>query len=81
MNFGKAIEHMNDMQQVYRKGWNGIKLGADMYIEKVVHEYDSQMTYMDYIQMVYLGQHPKTIKGWLASQEDIFAQDWQVRKK
>lgn len=80
MNFGDAINAMNDMQQVYRKGWNGIKLGIDMYIEKIRHEYDAQMIYMDYIQMIFLGEHPKTTKGWLASQEDIFAEDWELRK-
>ena len=79
MNFGEAIDAMNNLQQVYRKSWNGIRLGIDMYIEKVVHEYDSQMIYMDYIRMIYLGEHPKTIFGWLASQEDIFAEDWQIR--
>ena len=51
-----------------------------MYIEKIRHEYDAQMIYMDYIQMIFLGEHPKTTKGWLASQEDIFAEDWELRK-
>jgi len=69
-NFGWALEQLNVLSKVTRKGWNG----KDMYIELQVPDEYSKMT-LPYIYM-------KTVQGhlvpWLASQTDLLETDWKL---
>lgn len=80
LNFGQAIEHLKNGERVQRAGWNGknmhifleehftalIKMGGrnvERKYEPVICMWTAQQT---------------TQPGWLASQADILANDWQI---
>ena len=69
-NFGWAIEQLRNGKRVMREGWNG----KNMYIELQKPDQNSKMT-KEYIYM-------KTAKDdmipWLASQEDMLSDDWEI---
>lgn len=74
MNFGQALEALKQNQKVAREGWNGKR----MYIYLDYYpEHDSEpKTYDPFITMkTALGSHQP---GWLASQADLLAEDWQI---
>ena len=65
MHFGFAIETMKAGKRVYRDGWNG----KGMYI--------FLLTLPNYEPVVCLhNAQGKLQPGWLPSQADIFAEDW-----
>ncbi len=67
MRFGEAIEAMKNSQGVTRKGWNG--KGMRLYIAVFEH-------YAPCVVMVTAtGVHQP---GWLASQADMLAEDWEL---
>lgn len=88
MNFGKAIEALKEGKKVARAGWNGkgmwVALMPALYLDKDIingrtkkhigegKDLDSQ----PYIVMWTATQQWQP--GWLASQADIIAEDWQV---
>lgn len=88
MNFGQALEALKEGKKVARKGWNGkgmwIALMPALYLDKDIingrtkkHigegvDLDSQ----PYIVMwTATGQWQP---GWLASQADMLAEDWEL---
>jgi len=81
MNFGQAIEALKDNQHVQRSGWNG--KGMHIYLEEGRHlpiavgvEKNTTRHY-DPVICMYTAQGTHQA-GWLASQADILAEDWQV---
>lgn len=88
MNFGKAIESLKEGKKVARKGWNGkgmwVALMPALYLDKDIingrtkkhigegKDLDSQ----PYLVMWTAAQQWQP--GWLASQADILAEDWEV---
>ncbi|WP_134682564.1 DUF2829 domain-containing protein [Brevibacillus migulae] len=88
MNFGQALEALKDGKKVARSGWNGkgmwIVLMPALYLEagmvngrtrKHIGE-DKPLDSQPYIAMwTATGQWQP---GWLASQADMLAEDWQV---
>ena len=78
MNFGQAIEAIKADKLVRRKGWNG--KGMHIYLEGMMtfpeRSCGARRTY-DPVICMYTAQ--KTHQpGWLASQADILAEDWEV---
>ena len=80
MNFGQAIEAMKAGKLVQREGWNG--KGMHVYLENGNHlpltagiEKGTTRTYDPVIVMFTAQQTHQP--GWLASQADILAEDWQ----
>ncbi len=73
MNFGDAIAQLKNCKKVARAGWNG----KNMYIFMEV-DISPDLTFNSnpYITMITANGSPQ--KGWLASQADIFAEDWMV---
>ena len=82
MNFGLALEELKKGNKVKRSGWNG----KDQYIEKA-----ERVAYInskgELINKGHLNIGNKVIAfvgtsgvqlGWLASQADMLAEDWQV---
>lgn len=82
MNFGKAIEEMKSGKKVARQGWNG----KNQYIELATN-----ISYKNACGDIVNCEHDaignKTIAfvgtsgvqmGWLASQADMLADDWQI---
>jgi len=73
MNFGEAIKALKANKKVARQGWNG--KGMYIYKDGAVSP-DLVELENPYITMWTAQNVPQ--KGWLASQADIFAEDWQI---
>lgn len=81
MNFGQAIEAMKQGKMVRRTGWNG--KGMHLYLEDMfqfpirggVHA-GAVRKYEPVICMFTAQQ--KHQPGWLASQADMLAEDWEL---
>lgn len=88
MNFGQAIEELKNGKKVAREGWNGkgmwIVLMPALYLEAgVVNGRTSKhlgqgvdLDSQPYIAMFTANKQWQP--GWLASQNDILAEDWIV---
>lgn len=81
MNFGEAIAAMKSGQLVQRAGWNG--KGMHVYLEDgyttVIRGGVFKGTTRTYEPVIVMftaqGKHQP---GWLASQPDMLADDWQI---
>ncbi len=71
MNFGQAIESLKAGKRVSRAGWNG----KGMWLALQVPDGGSKMT-LPYIYMRTAGDIGDLVP-WLASQTDVFADDWE----
>lgn len=88
MNFGQAIEQLKQVNKVARGGWNSkemwLMLMSSLYLEAGKAntrnvKYIGKNTSLDcqpYI--VRWTAEQKWKPGWLASQADILAEDWQL---
>ncbi len=70
MNFGGALEELEDGQAVARVGWNG----PGQYLELQVPDEHSKMA----LPYIYLSTMQGHFVPWVASQTDVLANDWQV---
>jgi hypothetical protein len=81
MNIGQAIEALKAGNLIRRAGWNG--KGMHLYLEDSLHYAagggslkGAERTYEPCIVMFTAqGKHQP---GWLASQADLLAEDWEV---
>ena len=82
MNFGEAIEAAKNGKRIYRKGWNGkgqyVELvknlsytGTDGSIVNAKHDAIGNKA------LAFVGTSGVQI-GWLASQADMLAEDWEI---
>lgn len=75
MDFGDAIRALKDGKLVARKGWNG----KNMHLYLIVPSLPTTVlgvAYEPYIVMFTAqGKHQP---GWLASQADMLATDWEI---
>lgn len=88
MNFGEAIEALKEGSKVARIGWNGkgmwVVLMPSLYLESGLvngrtrkHLGDGvDLDSQPYIAMFTANKQWQP--GWLASQADVLAEDWQV---
>jgi hypothetical protein len=91
LNFGQAIEALKDGKRVSREGWNGkdmylwllpaAKVKAEWCREphlKAMAEAQPghEIEALGSIRM--LTADKKVLTGWLASQTDMLAEDWQI---
>lgn len=72
MNFGQALELLKTKKHVARKGWNGKNMYLYLFFE------DGFLNLEPCIVM-YTAQG-KHQPGWLASQADMLAEDWEEVK-
>lgn len=75
MNFGDAIEAMKKGNKIARSGWNG----KGMFVVFMKPEWtgdDTRIYVNKYIAMFTAKKEWQP--GWLASQEDIFSEDWEI---
>lgn len=82
MDFGKALEHVKNGGKARRKGWNGkeqyIQLASDISyrtLDKTIVncEHDA----IGNKAIAFVGTSGVQM-GWLASQADMLAEDWEV---
>lgn len=82
MDFSEAIKNVKSGKKISRAGWNGKKqyvelatnisyIGADGVVVNVNHEAIGKKA------LAFVGTSGVQI-GWLASQADMLAEDWQV---
>jgi hypothetical protein len=71
MDFGQAIESLKKGQKVCREGWNG----KGMYIAVTSMSENRKMK-----PFVYICNPIGELFPWNASQQDLFADDWQVKE-
>jgi hypothetical protein len=81
MTFGEAVEAIKAGHCVQREGWNG--KGMHIYLEDHFHTLVGQGGGMEHTRhyqpviIMYTAQQTHQ-PGWLASQADILANDWQL---
>jgi len=90
MNFGQVIEGLKEGNCYARSGWNGngmciyLEKGSSPYRETMINSVDGRLfelgddgtsTRMPNINM--LAADNSTVTGWLASQTDMLAEDWE----
>lgn len=81
MNFGQALEAMKQGQLLQRAGWNG--KGMHIYLEDRwrfpvrAGVYAGTERKYDPVICMYTAQGTHQ-PGWLASQADMLAEDWQI---
>ena len=80
MTFGFAIEAMKKGKKVARKGWNG----KGMYLFKSpkvgcqMHKQYTGKDINDLQEFIVMKAADDTLVPWLASQTDVFAEDWMI---
>ena len=80
MDFGEAIKALKEGKKVARKGWNG----KGMYLYLADGELltdaigDDSFPFTDSVVMKTADD--KYCIGWLASQTDMLAEDWEIVK-
>ena len=82
MNFGEALEALKLGSKVARSGWNGkgmflflVKPVEIEYKKALPSKYDSA-EHLESIAMKTADD--KILVGWLASQSDMLAEDWEI---
>lgn len=90
MNFGKAIELLKQGKRVCRKGWNGKNMfiylvkGTDLAdrndlrneADEHIPNLENGVKINSHIDM--FAADETIVVGWLASQTDILAEDWEI---
>lgn len=80
MNFGEAIQALKDGKMVRRTGWNG--KGMHLYLEDGFSMpirggvYKGAVRQYEPVICMFTAQQ-KHQPGWLASQADMLAEDWE----
>ena len=85
MDFGQAIKAMKDGKKVARSGWNGKNMWL-CYMPSFIVEHPNERTQAHGITeafecggyIVMWTAQSVWQPGWLASQSDMLAEDWQV---
>jgi hypothetical protein len=70
LNFSEALDVLKVGGKLVRNGWNG----KNMFIQAQFPDEHSKMT----IEYLYIKGSKGQQAPWLPSQEDIFADDWEV---
>ena len=76
MTFGEALLALQDGKRVARKGWNG----KDQWLV-MLFAGNLPLAYQEFDVVPCIGMktvHNKMQPGWLASQADMLARDWEI---
>lgn len=90
MNFGEAIQAMKDGKLITRKGWNGKNMYLwymppatikaewckEPHLKTLAEENGGEIECMGSVRMKTADN--KVVTGWVASQADMFAEDWEI---
>jgi hypothetical protein len=90
LTFGDAIAALKDGKRVARKGWNGkgmylwllpaamvkAELCREPHLKKVAEANGGEIEALGSIRMMTADK--KVLTGWLASQSDMLAEDWEI---
>ena len=79
MTFGHAIEAMKQGKKVARAGWNGKGMWVRILFPGKVCYADTKVGIFETLSCIGMKTADgKMCPGWLASQTDMLAEDWQV---
>lgn len=70
MNFSQALDKIKSGLKLQRNGWNG----KNMWIEMQFPDEYSKIT----VPYIFMKTADNQLVPWLASQTDIFAEDWSI---
>lgn len=70
MDFGIALAHLKAGSKIARKGWNG----KGMFVKGQFPDEHSKMSQ----PYIYIKGAKGQVLPWTPSQEDLFAEDWEV---
>lgn len=93
MNYSEALQALKDGKLVARTGWNGkgmyifampeltakldkLERLPEAVVERFKNEGKDEVCFVPYICMK--AADGKLVRGWLASQTDMMAEDWEV---
>ena len=82
MDFGKAIQYLKEGKRVQRNGWNGknqyIELATNISYKNSKNEIiNAEHQAIGNIAIAFVGTSGVQL-GWLASQADMLAEDWEI---
>jgi len=82
MDFGKAIQELKQGKKLQRKGWNGknqyIELATNISYTNTENEIiNAKHENIGNKAIAFIGTSGVQL-GWLASQADMLAEDWQI---
>lgn len=82
MNFGKVLECLKEGRKVSRKGWNGKKQYIELATNISYKNADGKIINTEHEAIgnkaiAFVGTSGVQM-GWLASQADMLAEDWEV---
>lgn len=78
MNFGKAIEEMKSGKKVARHGWNGKNHATNISYKNACGDIvNCEHDAIGNKAIAFVGTSGVQM-GWLASQADMLADDWQI---
>ncbi len=69
-NFSEALVHLKNGRSLSRSGWNG----KNQFIKAQFPDENSKMN----LPYIYISNVDSKLVPWIASQGDIFAEDWFV---
>jgi len=83
MNFGQALQAIQDGKKIERNGWNGrgmfvyyVPAGSFQTLTDVARkEFGETVEYNQYMAIKNMNG---TVSTWVPSVNDCFAQDWQI---
>ena len=85
LNFSQALELIKEGKLLARSGWNGKKMfifkvgGSEFTVNrKPLNEVIPEGTVIKYHAHIDMHTADGQIVPWLASQTDIFAEDWEI---
>lgn len=85
MNFGYAIDALKAGKKVARDGWNGKGMWLILVPGSIVETRDGTPYHKAGLNAAHINAHidmytaQKTMQpGWLASQTDMLAEDWEI---
>ena len=78
MEFGQALDLMRAGRRVSRKGWNGKGMWVCLVPLEVAERATRMFGYEAELCIMMKTANNTLQLGWLASQADLFAYDWQV---
>lgn len=81
MNFGQAIEAMNNGEMVRRSGWNG--KGMFLFLIPIGWEFTCDIEGIEGVEtepFICMKTAGNKLIPWLASQADILADDWERKE-
>lgn len=90
LNFGQAVQALKDGKAVSRAGWNGrgmylwllpaavvkAEWCREPHLKLVAEKNGGEIECLGSIRMITADK--KVLTGWLASQSDVLAEDWQI---